>query len=194
MKEIEVKARVRNKAQLLKALKEAGIELSTPKTQADTIYALHAETDKFMPGAVFVRIRIENPPSQELRRTGQTVTFNLKKSLTNELDSLEHETEVKDAKELAAILELIGFKVSARVNKVRRKAQYEGYELCVDEVEGLGSFIEIEKLTNEANSAAVQAELFAVLERFGVTRDDQVVNGYDTLMLLNQQGKLPWQS
>ncbi|MNR35913.1 CYTH domain protein [compost metagenome] len=56
-------------------------------------------------------------------------------------------------------------------------------EICIDSVDGLGSFVEVEKLTDEtADYDAVVAELWQVLKRLGVQSDDEVTDGYDVLM------------
>lgn len=44
--------------------------------------------------------------------------------------------------------------------------------LCLDEVEGLGAFIEIEKMTSENDVLAVQEELYLFLENIGITKKD----------------------
>ena len=46
---------------------------------------------------------------------------------------------------MTSICEQLGFVLHVRVNKIRRKASFNGYEICLDEVEDLGSFIEVEK-------------------------------------------------
>jgi adenylate cyclase class IV len=47
------------------------------------------------------------------------------------------------------------------------------------------SHIEVEKIT-EGEGDDVQEELFTFLETLGVTREDRVINGYDTLMYQQQ--------
>jgi len=61
--------------------------------------------------------------------------------------------------------------------------------ICLDEVEGLGSFIEVEK-TSAEDGEAIQEELFNFLESLGVKREDRVFKGYDTLKYdsINQKG------
>ncbi len=78
-------------------------------------------------------------------------------------------------------LVLLGYHKAISVYKNRTKAKYKDMEICLDEVDHLGSFIEVEKIT-EGDGDAVQEELFNFLETLGVKRDDRVINGYDTLM------------
>jgi adenylate cyclase class 2 len=82
----------------------------------------------------------------------------------------------------------MGYKSAVKINKVRRKAKHLGYEICVDEVEGLGTFIEVEKVTDDCeDSKEVQKELFHFLESLGVNKNDVVMRGYDTLIYLKNK-------
>jgi len=180
MKEIEVKARISNKPQLLEKLAALGCELSAPITQRDQIFVPHGVTVPTPPGVNVLRIR---------QQDGATI-FTLKQAISNQLDCLERELGIDDPAAMADIFKLLGFEESSRVNKTRQKGLYNGLEICVDSVEGLGDFIEVEKLSEDADSAAVQAELFAFLKTLGVQESDRVYDGYDVLMIKSKQGLL----
>jgi adenylate cyclase class IV len=53
----------------------------------------------------------------------------------------------------------------------------------LDEVDGLGSYIEVEKMSDE-DGEKIQNELFDFLQILGVSKEDRVLKGYDTLMWL----------
>jgi len=98
------------------------------------------------------------------------------------MDSIEHETEIEDAVELAKIIHHIGFTPYSDSTKTRQKAHDGDIEICIDSVEGFGDFVEAEKLTDEAADYGVVAEeLWTVLERLGAKRSDEVTDGYDVL-------------
>ena len=183
MREIEIKARVDNKPALLELLREKGVELSSSVTQRDQVFGLPGvnggdDTNN----APWLRIRTETRD----RETRQI--FTLKKSVTNQLDSIEHETEIHDPAELAAIIGHLGFTPYSDLTKTRQKAKVGEIEICVDSVDKLGDFIEAEKLTVEsADYDAVTAELWQLLESYGVERTMRVTDGYDVLMR-KQQG------
>lgn len=177
MREIEIKASISDKQALVNVLRDKGVELSPPITQRDQVFGRPGVAGGSDNKAPWLRIRSET-------KNGNTVQiFTLKKSVTNQLDSIEHETEVADDKELGQIIMHLGFESYSDLTKTRQKAQLGDVEICVDTVDGLGDFIEVEKLTGEdANYEEVVAELWKVLERFGVNRTDQVTDGYDVLM------------
>lgn len=173
MREIEIKTRVADKQSLLNALKDRGVELSEPIKQHDVVYGI-AGTEDNAPDSIWLRIRTENDTK---------TIFTLKKQHAGGLDSIEHETEVSDSKELEAIIATMGYTLYSDLTKTRQKAAYKDIEICVDEVEQLGVFIEVEKLTDiDADGAAIANELWRHLESFGVDRDNEVFDGYDVLI------------
>ncbi|MFY9228119.1 MAG: class IV adenylate cyclase [Candidatus Microsaccharimonas sp.] len=173
MREIEIKAMVKDKASLLSAIKNAGIELSAPIKQHDVVYGQTGVADNAL-GSIWLRIRTEND--------AKTI-FTLKRQHTGGLDSIEHETEVSDAKELAAIIDALGFTLYSDLIKTRQKAHYNDIEICLDEVENLGTFIEAEKLAEEdSDGKSIVEELWRELEKIGVDRSNEVFDGYDVLL------------
>ena len=72
-----------------------------------------------------------------------------------------------------------------KVTKVRQTTNVGEFEICIDEVEDLGSFIEIEKISDE-DSDAVRSELNDFLEILGVSASDEVHKGYDILIMENR--------
>ena len=177
MREIEIKARVNDKKELIARLIDGGVQLSDPITHHDRVFGPNGvDGNDGANTAPWLRIRTETK-GNETRHI-----FTLKKSVTNQMDSIEHETEVADDKELAKIIEYIDFVPYSDLTKTRQKARVGAIEVCVDTVEGLGDFIEAEILTDDkADYDSVAAELWAFLERFGVTRSDHVEEGYDVL-------------
>lgn len=178
MREIEIKARVANKSDLLVKLNELRMTVSDAVTQRDQVFGLPNEKGGGGNSVPWLRIRTETKRGDE-----PTQIFTLKKSVTNQMDSIEHETEVTDAAELVKIIHHIGFTPYSDSTKTRQKAHDGEIEICIDTVEGLGDFVEAEKLTEEnVDHGAVIEELWMVLERLGVNRNDEVTDGYDVLM------------
>ena len=179
MKEIEVKAYLKNKEGVLNELTKLGCSLSEPVRQSDTVYTkIPAKTvEEYMKNDHFVRIR---------EKSDGRFIFTVKKPLTKEvLTKAEHETEVKNAKELEQALFLMEYQISNKVTKVRQVTQYKEFEICVDDVEKLGQFIEIEKMSG-GDVDLVRRELNEFLTLLGVSPDDEVHKGYDIMAIENQ--------
>jgi adenylate cyclase class 2 len=185
MREIEIKFKAPDSAQILQHLQELGCVLSEPVTQHDTLYSYNGSTKEWdavkgKVGQVVMRIR----------RQGNTAVFNLKQQLTSEMDNIETETEVGDADAINKILGIIGYTPQVEVKKTRQKCKYNGYEICVDTVEQLGSFVEVEKLTDDdADPLQVRGEIFKVAGLLGLSPSDEEALGYDTQIFQLRNGK-----
>ncbi len=58
-------------------------------------------------------------------------------------------SKIEDANEIAHMLERLGYAHGVPIKKTRQIAKYNQLEICIDEVDGLGIFIEVEQLTND---------------------------------------------
>lgn len=173
MKEIEVKAQVIDLEALKRKLLAQGCTLSEPKIQKDWIFLSDSiEYEDIKRGTVVLRIRDSN---------GKYI-LTLKKRLENELATIEKEVQIDDSIQAKEILEYMGFHEVVRVSKSRQACELDGLTICLDEVDELGAFIEVEKMTEEDDSLAVQEELLKFLEGLGVNREQRIQKGYDTLM------------
>lgn len=178
MREIEIKLRIRDLDAIEKKLIEIGSVFSAPIRQHDTNYTKGGSTEEWQESKedhVIIRIRRQDTGAE----------FNLKQQRSSESDNLEYETKVEDPEALHNILLTLGYSPEIEVKKVRRKGKLGEYEICLDEVEKLGNFMEIEKLTtDDANPEAIREELFKAIEPLGLTRADEETKGYDTQIFL----------
>jgi adenylate cyclase class 2 len=183
MREIEIKLKVDSFQAIESKLKEKGCILSEPITQHDVVYSLKSSTKEFesaKEGDVIIRIR-------HLKDSAQ---LNLKQQRSGEMDNLEYETEVREPEEMHHMLSILGWSPVVEVRKIRRKGKLREYEICLDQVEQLGTFVELEKLTDDdVNAEKVREELFNELESLGLSRGAEVTQGYDTQIYLQELGK-----
>lgn len=173
MKEVEVKAKISDIEELKTRLINLDCSFSEVLVQKDKIYLHNSiEFPDIKKGTVVLRIRNSNGK----------IILTLKKQLENELDNIEREIVIDNLEQGDEILKYMDFREVVKVNKERTKCKYKGFEICLDKVEGIGSFIEVEKLTTEEDSLKIQSELFEFLEILGIKKEDQVLKGYDTLI------------
>lgn len=173
VREVEVKYHVDDLEALLVALKARGIELSDPVYQDDQAYAPDGwRFGDSKLGVSFVR----------LRTVGGQHYFAMKQPGENAQACLEYETEVADRAAMHGAILHMGYHPTVRVTKTRRTAALEYCSLCVDDLEGVGAFVELERMVlDDMPAEAVQAELAAVAASFGVgaMRTDET---YDSLV------------
>lgn len=181
MKEVEVKVKINSVGDVKKDLEEKGFSFSLPIEQRDVIYAnpkILPSYDKFTTSSDFLRVR----------RTKDKNYFTFKRPQTGELDVIERETEISNPEQVEDILKFLGFEKAVNVNKKRMIAKRGDYEVSLDEVEGLGSFLEVEKIVDmETDSIKVQEEIWEFLAGFGIDRKDEITRGYDTLVYLKNK-------
>lgn len=100
----------------------------------------------------------------------------------------EYETGVSDGGTAQKLLEALGYRSLAEVNKVRRTYRLDQVTLCLDQVQGLGGFLELELLVpgEEQREAAVE-RLLALLEELGIPRDQLSRRSYLELLAEKQK-------
>ena len=180
MAEIEIKVKVQNMAEVQNRLEEAGCRFSDPIRQEDEIFnnVTGATTFNHPANSVIMRIRSSN---------GKYL-LTAKKDRSGELDCVEYEVEVNDPASARGMIELMGFTHTVSVKKTRREGRAGALEICLDEVDGLGSFMEVEKMSEE-DGKKVQSELMDFLMKLGVNPADRIFEGYDTMIYEKEHGQ-----
>ena len=173
MSEIEVKYRVDDLEGLLAALKARGIEVSDPLHQDDQAYAPAGwQFGDGKLGVSFLR----------LRTVAGRHYFTLKQPAQNDQACLEYETEVTDREAMHLAVLHMGYQPTVRILKTRRTAGVGDCSLCIDEVEGIGGFVEAERMApDDADARAIQAELATLIESLGA-ETTRTAETYDSLV------------
>jgi adenylate cyclase class IV len=103
-------------------------------------------------GRSFVRLRTVN---------GRHI-FTLKRPEDNELACVEYESQVADREQMHGAITAMGFYPTTRVVKDRRTGRWGDLSVCVDEVDGVGVYFEVENVIGPGESGtSVQDELAA---------------------------------
>lgn len=177
--EIEIKAKVEDLPELQLKLVKLGCVFSKPKIQADEVWVKKTgDLDDFLDNEVFLRLRCQNDKKVIL-------TAKKSKHKTGDQSLIKHEFEVvvDSIDEARGLLGLLGFKPAVQISKQRQTAHYRDFEICLDQIDGLGSFIELEKIGHEDAADKIQMELIAFLAELGISPSNKVNKGYDILML-----------
>ena len=138
--EVETKHRLLNSAEVIRRLIELKCEhILTDECQTDTYYT-PPHRDFLANDIVSEWLRI--------REANGRCSINFKQwlpigaEIQNRCD--EYESAVSDAFAVKRILCLLDFREIAVVKKKRNSWMFQGVEISIDEVEGLGTFIELE--------------------------------------------------
>ena len=96
----------------------------------------------------------------------------------------EHEAGVDDPDAMAEILDGLGFEPAATVVKRREYWAFREFTVALDDVDGVGEFIEIEREIREADAIdATREAAVESLSRLGLDADEQVRTSYLGLLL-----------
>ncbi|MEU7611085.1 CYTH domain-containing protein [Micromonospora sp. NPDC049204] len=171
--EVEAKYHVSDLGELIKALAQRQVVLTEPSVQDDQAYA---------PAGWSYGMSKIGVPFARLRTQKGRHLFTVKKPIDNEMACLEHDCVIHDRDAMHAALATMGWVPTVRIVKQRRTGEWDGATVCVDVVDGLGTFVEVERLVSSQHSSEqVQHGLDAMIRSLGVPVL-RVVDTYDTLI------------
>ncbi|MCX6669320.1 MAG: class IV adenylate cyclase [Methanothrix sp.] len=136
-----------------------------------------------------------NSPFRDFRKSDEALRIRIKEEgarLTYKgprLDAktksrLERTVQIDDPLEMELILTTLGFVLSAEVRKRRIKYSFGDVTLALDEVEGLGSFLEVEA-RGEADWEEQKEKVLSILRDLGL--EESIRSSY--LELLEEKGR-----
>lgn len=172
MREIELKFKVENKNDIISFLEKNNCEISPINYQNDTIYVSDLNNVESTEGSTWLRVR----------KTNELVELNYKKQSAKKMESEEIEFEVNSYELANKFLKALGFKEWVQVNKQRRYTKYKKYNICIDEVEKLGTFVEIELLIDDNNDTDYEQELLDIAKVIGIDITNRINSHYDTMI------------
>ncbi|WP_456478685.1 class IV adenylate cyclase [Geoglobus ahangari] len=168
--EVEVKFAVENPDEIERIVEEMA-EFVIDKEEYD-LYFNHpcrdfAETDE----ALRVRRDVE----------GVTLTYKGRKVDPETKTREEIKVRLDDFDRMVAILGKLGFRVAGEVMK-RRKIYRDGsVVICIDRLEGIGSFVELEIESDDVEGA--KEKLFEYAEKLGLSREKSIRTSYLEMVL-----------
>ncbi|MGW5879306.1 class IV adenylate cyclase [Nocardiopsis terrae] len=173
MREIEAKYRTGDLEALLAALKSAGVTVADPVFQDDQTYAPAGwEPGHGKVGHTFARLRTEE----------NTHVLTTKTPLGNAMECIEYETVVADREQTHGALLALGYEPFVRIVKDRRGGTVGSVGVCVDVVEGAGTFLELELVVDDdRDGRAAQEELDAWARGLDVELE-RTTETYDALV------------
>ena len=173
MREIELKFKIDNLDSFIEKLKSLGCEISDYINQADTIYVENLNNTDSVEGSIWLRVR----------KVNDKIEMNYKKQAAKKSESQEIEFGVDDYEKANSFLKALGYNEWVRVNKRRRYSKYANANICIDEVERLGSFVEIEYLIDEDDkNTNYEEKLIKIAEYLGIDTSKQINSHYDTMI------------
>ncbi len=175
--EVEIRVVLKNREKAEKVIKKEA-ELKEEIRQVDSYFVPEGK-DFFEvdPTKEYLRVR-EDETSNEIGY--HLCHFDKDGSLSY---TEEWETEIGDAETMKELFEKIGMVKKVVVDKRRKVFEYNGLELVLDHIEGLGHFLEVEAKDVGGSVKEKRKKCFDVLEDMGLKWKPAPDMGYPDMLL-----------
>lgn len=168
MFEVEQKFAVEGFAAIQRKLRERGVELSSPMSQADRYFAHPARDFAVTDEALRIRqigdenrITYKGPKLDKLTKTRREI-------------ELPFDSGNDQAERYGELLMALGFSPRAVVSKQRRVGHFEhrgfAVEVALDDVDNVGTFVELEISAEDDALDAARAALLNLADELGLTQ------------------------
>lgn len=91
----------------------------------------------------------------------------------------EYEFEIKDQHSGVEMLKAMGLEEVIQVRKKRREYKLNDFSICLDDIDGLGEFVEIELI----GGGTLREKLYELMIALGIDREQIICKGYVTMLL-----------
>jgi adenylate cyclase class 2 len=185
--EIEIKVKIEKPESLLSFLRERAKATGSSHQKDEYITPKHRSFLDVRPVTEWLRLRETDGKSSI---TYKNFHYEADGKTANFCD--EYETEVENIEALRKIFLATDFQLLVIVDKERQTWRYEEYEIAIDEVKNLGSFVEIEYKGTNANvdPTEVTSRMIDFLKEKNVGAIDRVHFGYPFLLLFPGEMKM----
>ena len=180
MIEVEVKLPIENKEILEEALAKKGF-IKTSQVCEEDMYFDNASGQIRRGGEA---LRIRKVTDLQTGKSQSVMTYKGKKLDTVSMSRRELETGVADAKTCMGIFEALGFEmVPPVVKKIRQEYTLDNMNACVDQVQGLGNFLEMEMVIEEQdNKEEALLQIEKMLDSLGYRMEDTTRRSYLSML------------
>ena len=159
MIEIEIRAKINDIEKVKDNLKRADAKFIKTEDQIDRIFghSMFLDENKFIiEGGLSARIRQVNDKKE--------VDF---KEITRDKAGIEVSAEIGSVEDGLRFLKKLGFEEAFTLKKSRDVFEYNNFTICLDRVDKLGNFIEIEKLVDSnSEEEKIRQECIKLLNKF----------------------------
>lgn len=101
----------------------------------------------------------------------------------------EFETAIEDIEKMEKIFEVLDFKLVAEVDKTRQVWDFKNYEIAIDQVKGLGDFVEVEfkGKAKKEDAKKINDQMVAFLKEVGCKGIKRNYQGYPYRLLFPEE-------
>jgi adenylate cyclase class 2 len=143
MIEVEIRSKIDSINKIKERLKEINAKFLKSEKQIDRVFGHPMFLDS-------QNMIIEGGFSSRIRQIDDKISLEFKE-IIRKGGGIEIKSELKDINAGLIFLKKLGWEEAFIVSKTRELYEHDDFEVCLDNVERLGNFIEIEKTINSPN-------------------------------------------
>ncbi|MDH4213664.1 MAG: class IV adenylate cyclase [Candidatus Thorarchaeota archaeon] len=184
--EVEVKVPINDEKAIEHAILQAGGKRLNTEIQSDLYYDHPCRSFSQTDESVRIRIRkpVEDYPLPASEYAPIELTYKGPKVDRTTKTRLEYTSGISDFDAISSILQHTGFKLVATIKKHRVFYNFEGITVSIDNVEGVGRFIELELAAdNEEEMQYAKDRILSVVKHLGLDSKRMVRESYLELYL-----------
>jgi len=179
MIEVETKLKIDHIEHIEDRIKELKVENKGEKTQID-LYFDHPII-QILSGGGALRVRDADGKYR--------LTYKGPKKDNKRTSRPEFEIRIESAREMIKILNELGFYEIYKVKKLRKTYLLKDLIITLDNVDGLGEFIEVEgKASNDEEFKKKKDEIFKLLRKLGLSTEEISQRSYLEMLLDKKKG------
>jgi adenylate cyclase, class 2 len=184
MIEVEIKIRLTNEEFSVIPLKFNNMGFTFEQKMRETDYYYDGIDRSFAATDEALRVRIsENLNTDSIQAF---LTYKGKKLDTISKTRSEYEVAIDNPETMKNVLKCLGFQSSYIIEKIRTYYSYKNLNICIDKVEKVGVFMELENVvTYEIEKDNALKELLQLLEALGIDRSRMERKSYLELYVIN---------
>ncbi len=168
---MEIELRVKANAHVEQNIVNIGAKLKKTSEQKDTYYKFSLDKER----KLVLRIR-EKPGKKSI------LTFKGSSKDKEDIAWQEWENEIENPEALVKLMLSNGMVEVVKIDKMRKSFQLENIEINIDEIKGLGTFVEAEIISENIQTGRKHLEdLF--FNKLGFSKDEIITEGYVPMML-----------
>ncbi|MGD9381751.1 MAG: class IV adenylate cyclase [Candidatus Thorarchaeota archaeon] len=185
--EVEVKIPLQETEQLRAALLEIGARKLNTETQVDAYYDHPCRSFPDTDEAIRIRSRQPDPDNHRVVLDDRPLTeMTYKGPKVDPLSKTRVELSVglDDDRTTGLILRQLGFKAVAEITKVRSFYLIREVTLSIDDVIGVGQFLELERVVHSENEIKeAREDLFSIIKELGLDPAKSIRSSYLEMFL-----------
>lgn len=186
MIEVEIKLKIDDKEKVLSKLIEMGFVSNGIVTETDTYYDTKSGDIRQNDQALRIRTTTGTDTITPRATTGTDTStfcqlnFKDKKFDNKSMTRPEYETDISDPVAIEKILNSLGyFSVIPKVAKSRHQLSSKNIHACLDTVDGLGEYLELESIVEEESmKASALHDIELILHQLGYKMEDTTTISY----------------